>query len=307
MTNFMVRNAHSTDEVNPYNELLAVRAHGINKSLKAFVFFIGQLAFSLSCPCGVIYLPMIRSGLVALFLLFAIYGLWAQEGDRQLLRGKVLYRNSNVPNENVVNTTSEKATITNEDGEFGIWAKAGDELVFMAVNYEMERLIVTPEIMAKNRLVVEVNEKVTQLDEVVVGPENQKAFLEVKNEEFKQFEYETDRTTAVENIALSQTERGMENGLNIKNIFKALVGLGKNKEDGNAQALKMSDVLRQLYDDRFFTKDLSIPQDKIDDFLYYCDTQMPEKSLLQKQNEFELIDFLVNQSKAYLTQLDAKN
>lgn len=97
----------------------------------------------------------------------------AQEDDRTLLRGTVLYRNSVVPNENVINTTAQLATITNERGEFTIPVKVGDELVFMAVNYQLQMVKVTEEILKNNRLVVEVTEKVTELDEVVVSPEDQ--------------------------------------------------------------------------------------------------------------------------------------
>ena len=44
----------------------------------------------------------------------------AQEEERSLLRGTVLYRNSVVPNENVINTTAQMATITDEQGRFAI-------------------------------------------------------------------------------------------------------------------------------------------------------------------------------------------
>ncbi|WP_317046133.1 hypothetical protein [Aureicoccus marinus] len=42
----------------------------------------------------------------------------AQEVVRTPLRGTVLYRSSNVVNENVINATSEEATITDENGDF---------------------------------------------------------------------------------------------------------------------------------------------------------------------------------------------
>ena len=58
-------------------------------------------------------------------------------------------------------------------------------------------------------------------------------------------------------------------------------------------------MLRQVYDDSFFVRDLQIPQEEIDAFLLYCDSQLPPKTLLRKENEFELIDFLVTQSEAY--------
>ncbi|MBO0322613.1 carboxypeptidase-like regulatory domain-containing protein [Muricauda sp. CAU 1633] len=237
-----------------------------------------------------------------LFSLFFSALSMAQE-DRHLLRGKVLYRSTNVPNENVINSTSGNATITNDDGEFAIMVKAGDQLVFTAVNYQLEVLTVTEEILANNRLVVEVTEKIRELDEVVVTPENQERFLEVKNEDFKQFDYEIDRSTEVENVAESRTVRGMRDGLNFVNIFKAL--FKSHEEEGAQRApLKVSEVLRHVYDDEFFVADLKLPQDKIDAFLLYCDDKIPSQTLLRKENEFQLIDFLVTQSKAFLTELN---
>lgn len=230
----------------------------------------------------------------------------AQDEDRRLLRGQVLYRNSNVPNENVINSTAELATITDEDGHFAIPVKLGDHLVFTSLIYQLEFIEITKEILNRNRLVVEVNEKVTQLDEVVISPENQERFIKLKNEEFKSFEYETDPSTEVRNIALDPTVRGMENGLNFVNIFKALSKLGTRNDTLERDRLKVSAVLRQVYDDRFFVEDLNIPQDKIEDFLFYIDDKTPAYNLLLRDNEFQLIEFLVTQSKSYLKQMDAR-
>ena len=246
-----------------------------------------------------------------LFLLFflCVAMSYSQDDDRQYLRGQVLYRNVNVPNENVINVSTERATITNDNGEFGIMVKAGDQLVFTAINYQLKVVDITDEILQNNRLVVEVTEKVTELDEVVVTPENQEKFLQAQNKEFldREYDYETDRLTAVENIAMSDADKGMKDGLNFVNIFKALMLATKgNNTVVERQPLKVSEVLRQVYEDEFFVLDLKLPQDKIDDFLLYCDTQLPERSLLQKRNEFQLIDFLVTHSKTYLEQMQAE-
>ncbi|WP_431128148.1 hypothetical protein [Flagellimonas flava] len=241
--------------------------------------------------------------LILFFLVFA--GNSLAQDNRQVLRGKVIYRGINVPNENVINSTSETATITNEDGEFVILVKEGDQLVFTAVNYQLEVVTITPEILHNNRLVVEVTEKVTELEGVVVTPENQEKFLEVKNEDFKEFEYEIDRSTEVENIAESRTVRGMRDGINFVNIFKALFK-AKKLEGETREPLKVSEVLRQVYEDEFFVVDLKLPQDKIDAFLVYCDDKVPSQTLLRKENEFQLIDFLVTHSKTYLAELDAE-
>lgn len=246
-----------------------------------------------------------KAKLLIFISVFSFFLSYSQDDGRHLLRGKVLYRGSNVINENVINTTNDSATITNQDGEFAIRVKEGDELVFMALNYQLEIVTITPEILQRNRLVVEVAEKVTQLDEVVITPENQEKFLEMQNERFKEIVYERDQTNEVENIALSRTERGLQDGINFVNIFRALVG-SKKKESPKIN-LKMSEVLRQVYDDQFFVSDLQLPQDKIDEFLYFLDDKMPAQSLLKKQNEFQLIDFLVTESNSYLKLLNAKD
>ncbi|WP_276392781.1 carboxypeptidase-like regulatory domain-containing protein [Eudoraea chungangensis] len=252
-------------------------------------------------------MKIVNQGCRILLLLFVLgsFNLQSQEDERTLLRGQVLYRNVNVPNENVINSTSQRATITNDNGEFAIRVKVDDELVFTSINYQIEMIKITQEILDNNRLVVEVNEKVTALDEVVVSPENQERFLQLQNEEFKGYEYETDQSTEVVNIAQDKISRGLlKDGINFVNIFKALVNTDGTKKDNPDEPLKTSEVLRLVYEDDFFTEDLNIPEDKIDAFLYYCDEQLPPKSLLKKDNEFELIDFLVNQSNSFLEMYD---
>lgn len=247
-----------------------------------------------------------KTALLVVFALVALTQVQAQDDDRVLLRGKVIYRNTSAANIYAINTDTEKAESTNDDGQFAIWVKEGDRLVFTAVNYELKAVPITAAILKNNRLVVEVKEKVTALEEVVVTPENQAKFLEMQNEDFKEYEYDTDRITGVQNIALSQSERGMQDGINFVNIFKALMNSGKKNKANEREPLKVSEVLRQVYDDEFFVIDLKLPQDNIDAFLLYCDAKMPAQSLLKKNNEFQLIDFLVTHSKTYLEEIDTK-
>ena len=236
-------------------------------------------------------------------IFFAGLTMFSQDDGRRLLRGQVLYRNVSVANENVINVTAETGTITNDRGQFAIAVKEGDELAFTAVNYELMVVKISNEILQKNRLVVEVNEKVTELDEIIVTADDPERFIQVKNEEFKEFEYEQDRSTEVENIAMPRTGNLLRDGLNLQNIFKVLLKGNKDKTEAGPK-LKVSEVLRHVYDDAFFVVDLKLPQDKIDAFLLYCDDQSPEQILLKKDHEFQLIDFLVTQSKNFREILD---
>ncbi len=160
---------------------------------------------------------------------------------------------------------------------------------------------ITPEILANNRLVVEVTERVTELDEVVVGPENQQKFLELKNEEFKGYEYGIDRSTETQNTVLSPTVTGMQNGLNFVSVFKLLKKL-LTSSDPQLPAVSLSKALRTVYEDEFFTQDLGLVLAEIEPFLVYCDQHIPASDLLRKENEFELIEFLVTNAETFKKQ-----
>lgn len=239
-----------------------------------------------------------KTYLLCSFFLLISLSLWSQ--DRVPLKGKVMYRGSNVVNENVLNTTAGLATITDQEGSFEIEVAEGDELVFTAVNYKITAVLITAEILKNRRLVVAVEEKVTALEEVVVGPENTEKFLALKSEKFKRYDYEIDRSTEVDNIAEAGAVKGMQNGLNFVNIFKLLFQSKEANNTTNVPDLKMSEALRVIYEDRFFIEDLKLSPDQIEPFLYYLDSKVSPKHLLKKKNEFQLIDFLVNQSRDFI-------
>jgi hypothetical protein len=215
------------------------------------------------------------------------------------LKGQVLYRNSFVSDEAVVNSTRELSTITDKNGAFSIEVAIGDELVFTAVNYQLEVIKITEDILKNGRLVVEVTEKVRQLDEVVLTPDNQEAFIEIKNEEFKGFEYEVDRASAVDNIALSPAVRGMRDGIDVVSVFKLLKSLLATNDQQDTPSFKLSEALAKVYDERFFMEDLRLQRAQIPDFLAYCDERVPTFQLLRKENEFELLEFLVTTAEAF--------
>src|SRR5690606_28304870 len=194
----------------------------------------------------------------------------AQTDNSDLIRGVVLYKNTPVPNENVININNEDATTTNEKGEFLIKVSPGDQLAFTALNFELKTVEITDEIFENKRMVVEVNEKNTELDEVINTTENREAWIQNKNAQYKEFVYKKDHSTPIrENEAIPVSQRGMVNGINFVNIFKALFKSHSDKDQGTP--ILPSQVMRQLYDDEFFVIDLKIHQDKIDAFLFYVD------------------------------------
>lgn len=152
-----------------------------------------------------------------LVLLFAPMAV-AQSDYRTWLRGKIIYQNTNVMAANVVNTTTQQATISNDNGEFAIEVQLGDELVFTSLQYQIRVVKITKEILQRGRLVIDVNEKVTELEEVVVTPEQRQKFLDLRAEEFKEYDYERDRSTKIQNELIKNNQ--LYNGVNFVNVFR---------------------------------------------------------------------------------------
>ena len=221
--------------------------------------------------------------------------------SRTSIKGRLLYRNSNVIAANVVNNSSQLNTITNGEGEFEIPVRVGDELIFSSVQYKIRTVKVTAEMIKKNRIVVSINERVNILDEVVVGPENQQKFLDMKKEEFKRVDYTQDKSTKLINRAAD--DRQLANGLNFVNVAKLLGRLlSKNKGDSEKKLIP-SEVLPYLFETAFFNQDLGLNAEETEGFLMEMDRVLPTQKLFKKDMEFQLIDYLVKASQEYKTQI----
>jgi len=198
---------------------------------------------------------------------------------------------------NVVNNTALSTTITDAEGEFEIDVAPGDELIFSAVNIRIKAVKITPEVVAKKRLVVSVTENITALDEVVITPDNAEKFLDLKEEEFKGFDYTQDKSTQVINKLADN--RQLTNGIDFVNLAKLLAKALSNKTEEEKMKLKPSEILPYVFDDSFFEQDLALQKDQVVGFLEFIDTQLKSSDLLKQGQQFMLIDYLIDKSKQY--------
>ena len=234
--------------------------------------------------------------IVILILLSFSFVAFSQE-KRVILRGKLMYRNSNVIAANVINNSNQNNTITDTNGEFEILAGVGDEIIFSSVEFKIRTVRISKEIIKKNRLVVEVNEKVNFLDEVVISPENTDKFLDLKEEEFKKVDYIDDKSTSVDNEIIRQNQ--LYRGINIVNVAKLLAKVVKESKMEKEIKISPSKALPLVFDKKFFINDLGLKNFEIITFLESMDNKQEIKSLLKKNKEFELIEYLFNESKKF--------
>ena len=232
-----------------------------------------------------------------LLILFLVFQVIAFAQDRIPIKGRLIYRNINVVAANVVNITAQINTITDGEGAFEIPVKTGDEVVFSSVQYMIRTVEITPEIIQKNRLIITVNEKINALEEVVITPDDAEKFLNLKEEEVKGFDYDRDKSTRLENTIVRQGQ--LNNGLNLINVAKLIAKIINNKTEEEKRNLKPSEVLSYVFDTSFFKSDLELRDDEIAGFLEHIDDNLPSQKLLNQSQQFQLIDYLIMQSKKY--------
>ena len=224
------------------------------------------------------------------FFLLASFILNSQQ--RKLIKGKLLYRNNNVIAANVINNTEQYNTITDSEGEFEVNVKKGDEIIFSSVEFKIKSIVITDEILKKNRLVVNITERENILDEIVISPENTEKFLDLKEEEFKGFDYVQDKSSRLDNVIMR--EGRLNNGIDLVNAFKLISKIISNSSQKTNSTLIPSKILPYVFEDEFFIDDLGLRRDEIFGFMEYLDKKLTSKELLKKSKEFLLIDYLYN-------------
>ena len=230
-----------------------------------------------------------------LFFILIIQFSYSQ--NRELIQGKVIYRNIDVPAANVINNTAQSSTITNDQGEFEIYAKEGDEIIFSSVQYIIRTVRVNKEILENKRIIVQINQRVRELDEIVVTPEDTQKFLDLKEEQFKGFDYIADKSTKIQNVLTDN--RQVVNGLNFVNIFKLLSSIVDSKSDEEKLNIIPSEVLPYVLEENFFSGVLELKSFEINDFLSKLDSDTEMKNLILEKNQFLIIDYLLNKADTY--------
>ncbi|HLT53302.1 MAG TPA: hypothetical protein VKZ97_05415, partial [Flavobacteriaceae bacterium] len=85
-----------------------------------------------------------------------------------LIEGRV-EAEDNVENVHVLNKTSKHNTITNKEGHFRILAKLNDTLTLISLQHYQKDIVVNYDILDAKTLTVKLEERINQLNEVVLG------------------------------------------------------------------------------------------------------------------------------------------
>ena len=244
------------------------------------------------------------------FLSFVCQISFGQTADEKLLYGKITVDSIGVNGINILNLTSGKTSLTNNDGTFSILAKANDILVFKEVNFKTYEKKISSNDIIRNRLVVHMQAKTNELKEVIV-----------RNKQISVFSL---GIVAKEPVKYSPAERHLKTAGDFKPIMLLGILAGGmpldpliNKINGRTKRLKKLVVVEkkemniqlisELYQQEYFTLQLKIAAEYINGFKYFVVENENFVKVLHSKNEQKTSFFLIALAEEYKTLLQSKN
>ncbi|MET2984916.1 carboxypeptidase-like regulatory domain-containing protein [Aureibaculum conchae] len=248
-----------------------------------------------------------------ILLLFYTFSLAAQQ-TRTLISGTVKSEEKDMKNIHVINKTTLKGTITGTKGKFSIQVKSKDTLVFLGIQFESKKVVITEADINQKTIQVELNTKTNVLKEITIKkPENMAMALDLPNagkEPLKGIDlklaYYSQKSTPVVILEMLMGKQG-----GIDDLYNIISG--NRKKHRKLKALIESDKLleqnkkillaiRKHFKDDFFIYNLKIPSKQIDNFIKHCQSKNIIESF-DKESYLEVMDVFVRESKPFLKNL----
>lgn len=215
---------------------------------------------------------------------------------------------------NILNLTAHSGTITKPDGSFIITVKKEDELLFTAMGYKPYELVVNDSVIESQPIRVQLEQAINRLGEVHLSNVNLTGDLTKDVEDVPYFDQTKfgiphasgpNRTKAERRLYAASTGGGL---LPLDPIVNAITGrlamLNRQVKYEGVEAKK--EGILGLLDDSFFTDQLNIPKDQIEDFLYYCILNTTDSHVYDQRKPFELIEYIELKAKEYLESVETR-
>ncbi|GGD24553.1 hypothetical protein [Hyunsoonleella pacifica] len=230
----------------------------------------------------------------------------------------VVKSNVDVENIHVINKTAQKFTVTDSRGKFTIPVSLNDTLSFSSVQYQPKIIIVSQEILESKTVLVILEEQINELEKITLRDglsgdltSDMTAVKLVKPTALHLNEVDMS-SIRLDNLALEKKET-LDHYKYILNpdtrfyqpdIIKIIESVLKIDMTIRSGILKdktkvKPKTLLEIYNRERISKDFNVPMDKVDDFLLYIEKKGFESSLLEPENMFLLVEFLMNSSEVF--------
>ena len=251
------------------------------------------------------------------FLFFSLgLSLQAQTKD---LKGQLI-SDGEVEGLHILNKSSAKYTISNEDGSFIIPAKVSDTLFISGLIYQKQEVVITQDAIDLESFSVQLIDKVNELDEVIVGKiltgslesdlQNSDAEADInfydlgipgyKGKPLTQNERKLHDADGAETATVGGGNFGASVGLNLHKILNKITGRTKKLKEIVAIDNEENCInrLRREYEDIIFEND-TLAENLRNEYYYFCQEDEGFRGLCEENNDLKSIEFLQMKLKAY--------
>lgn len=268
--------------------------------------------------------------LLILFSLLTTAVIYSQDVNRITVDGKIIVSSADKEGVTVFNSSSNKGTFTDENGNFKINVAVNDIVEFSSLQFKDFTVKVSENILNTKQMTVILVEEVNKLPEVVLLPfgltgelDADLANVRTYNadldaiyfglENVDDFEFSADYKTEAENLAFNEYHPRVENMINVVNlagfIYKQVSGNKTTDKTDREKALNRSPFQKALdqYSINYIHANFNIPRQEVPDFVNYVENQGVDKTLLDDGKELQFLERINELSKSYLKQKSDKN
>ena len=242
--------------------------------------------------------------------------IWSQEKN---LKGQIIADSIAFREINVVNLNSKQGTVNLKNGYFQISAKAGDTISFSSLQYEPQQITVVAEDFTEVKNVY-LHPLINELDGVNLSNVDLTGFLNKDVEVIETQEYynasslgfpviKNRSTLAERRLYTAGNQLIWSKPTTVPNLTISVDRVMNEVSDKMAmlrrqrinEIEKMSlEKAYSIFNSKFYTDELGISENLIEDFLYFCVTFKSFSRLIKKEKKtLDLIEFLIEKSTAY--------
>ncbi len=237
-----------------------------------------------------------KTKLGILFLCCFFQFSFGQNSQRKSLHGQIVNDSIQVDNGYVFNLSSKTKTFISSEGFFDILAKPKDTLLISGLAFKPKRVILLNENFKVPLFIVKLELFENKLEEVVIAKKRELNPISGGSQAIVDKPFFDDEKSSPQNTTMHA--HTIENGMDFVRIGK-MIGKGISHLFKDS-ALKTDTIQHdfraetlQKVPQIFFIKTLKLKEDEIGLFLIFCENDPKANFLLQPENEFEFIDFLI--------------
>lgn len=183
------------------------------------------------------------------------------QDDRKQIHGLIRVDSTSVEGVNIVNETTQKTTSSDKNGNFTLFLKEGDLLVFSAVNLVTLRKKIARADLEKNVFIIQLQTENIQLNEVIVKEDSK-----ITAEGLGIIPKPAKKYTVAERRLYTARSGLLDRPLNWMSGRTAML----KKELVVSEKEQLMAKLEYLFEEKYYVEKLKIPQDYIRDFQLYC-------------------------------------